>query len=154
MAANQKVGLREATLRSWALVHGDVSMKAHLVRTLWRTGQRAESHLLLRYFRTGCFIKASDGWSAPPREIECSICTADGMRTTVRVPRWKVALFVSDLLKGLPRERGLMQRALGDAVTFFGLTEKQVRDCYRENPQLHSLALHTDATIGLPKVPL
>lgn len=71
LAANRQVSRRDAILRSMALVHGELSVKAHILRGLWRSGQRAEAHVLLRFFTTGSFTRGSDGLAAPPRSIEC-----------------------------------------------------------------------------------
>ncbi len=104
LAANRQVSRRDAILRSMALVHGELSVKAHILRGLWRSGQRAEAHVLLRFFTTGSFTRGSDGLAAPPRSIECRAVKGPDGPQSVRVPRWEIALFVNDLLYGLRLE--------------------------------------------------
>lgn len=102
---------------------------------LWRSGdleQMAAAKLLVRYFKTNQFAKPAV--SKPKPVVRCLILTGHG-REEARVPRGEIAVNVFILLEPGPgtfRKRKL-GKAIKDTALIFGITEKQVRDCFNEH---------------------
>jgi hypothetical protein len=132
---NRKAAEKSVRLLIARAAFGDeIGVKAQIVRLLWRAGgleRRVAAKLLIWFFRTGRFTKARKG--PQPRPIKC-IRTPTGERKEALVPRNEIALDVFHRLElgpGSPRERKL-GKAIKDAARFYGITKKQVRDCFDE----------------------